>query len=275
MQTAQQTQQEFASKAYVLVRQLVAPQDREHLFQHALERAQTATMKADRLVEGTPAAYADPYMEDLLERLRPAVEEITRLKLFPTYSYFRVYKRGDVLSRHQDRMSCEISVTASLGGVASSPWPIWIEGPQGATPVSMEPGDGAIYRGIECAHWREPFDGDLAAQVFLHYVDQHGPHAEWKFDKRKRLGTIPHSVHIADGKEFKLHPDGVLEPGSGEKISLYPIEAAVWKHLAAGRTVPQIIEEVMRDFSFSRCEAEVYVTQFISFGEKESLLETS
>ena len=82
-------------------------------------------------------------------------------------------------------------------------------------------------------------------------------------------------MHIADQNQFRLHPDGVLQPASGEKISLYPIEAAVWRHLEAGRAVPQIIEEVMRDFSLSRCEAEVYVTQFISFGEKESLLQAS
>ena len=47
---------------------------------------------------------------------------------------------GDVLARHSDRCSCEVSVTANLGCIASSPWPIWIEGPQGAVPVEMQPG---------------------------------------------------------------------------------------------------------------------------------------
>lgn len=61
----------------------------------------------------------------------------------------------------------------------------------GAFPVAMKPGDAAVYRGIECPHWREPFQGELAAQVFLHYVEQNGRYAEWKFDKRRSLGAPP------------------------------------------------------------------------------------
>jgi hypothetical protein len=44
-----------------------------------------------------------------------------------------------------------------------------------------------FYRGVECPHWREPLNGDHVAQVFLHYVDQNGPYAEWKYDKRPAL----------------------------------------------------------------------------------------
>jgi hypothetical protein len=44
-----------------------------------------------------------------------------------------------------------------------------------------------LYRGIECPHWREAFEGDRQVQVFLHYVDQKGPLADWKFDKRPVL----------------------------------------------------------------------------------------
>ncbi len=126
---------------------------------------------------------------DLLERLLPIIEKLTGLKLFPTYSYLRVYQPGAVLARHTDRLSCEISVTANLGCRAPRPWPIWIEIPQGTFLIAMKPGDATIYRGTECPHWREPFDGKLAAQVFLHYVDQNGPHAEWKYDKRSALAT--------------------------------------------------------------------------------------
>jgi PKHD-type hydroxylase len=46
-----------------------------------------------------------------------------------------------------------------------------------------------MYRGMDKWHWREPyFEGKWQAQVFLHYVDQNGPHAEWKYDKRESLG---------------------------------------------------------------------------------------
>jgi hypothetical protein len=48
-----------------------------------------------------------------------------------------------------------------------------------------------LYRGIDCPHRRGAFDGESAAQLFLHYVDRNGPHAEWKFDKRAGLATFP------------------------------------------------------------------------------------
>ncbi len=53
----------------------------------------------------------------------------------------------------------------------------------------MEIGDAVMYRGCDIYHWREPYkEGKWQAQVFLHYVDQNGPHAEWKYDKRESLG---------------------------------------------------------------------------------------
>jgi hypothetical protein len=154
-------------------------------------------MHPDCQVPGSPAAYADPHTEELLERMLPTVEKITGLKLFPTYSYWRAYQPGACLARHTDRGACEISVTANLGQRSRGHWPLWVEGTEGALPVIMKPGDATVYRGIECAHWREPFEGQLAVQVFLHYVDRNGPHVAWKFDKRKFLGNVPrnHLLH--------------------------------------------------------------------------------
>ena len=51
------------------------------------------------------------------------MEKHTGLKLSETYSYARIYKKGDVLHRHKDRYSCEIS-TLNLGG---DDWPIYLD----------------------------------------------------------------------------------------------------------------------------------------------------
>ena len=53
-------------------------------------------------------------METLLLSVQPKMEKLTGLKLNPTYSYARIYKKGDVLNRHKDRFSCEISTTMNL-----------------------------------------------------------------------------------------------------------------------------------------------------------------
>jgi hypothetical protein len=52
------------------------------------------------------------------------MEKHTGIKLSETYSYARIYKEGDVLARHKDRYSCEISTTLNLGG---EPWPIYLD----------------------------------------------------------------------------------------------------------------------------------------------------
>jgi hypothetical protein len=181
----------FARQKYVVWRSCVKDPHLSLLYKYACMRAEIGTMNIkDDQVPGTPSTRGDFIMDGLLMDLLPLAQDISRLKLFPTYSYFRVYKRGDVLSKHTDRPACEISVTLCLGYRAERPWPIWIEGPTGAVSAELEPGDGLLYRGVECAHWREPFIGEQAAQVFLHYVDQNGPNAEWKFDKRPGLASL-------------------------------------------------------------------------------------
>lgn len=129
-------------------------------------------------------------MEGLLGDLFPEIERATGLALFPTYSYFRVYKSGDVLARHTDRPACEISVSLCLGYSPDKPWPLWIEGSSGAVPIELRPGDALLYRGMERAHWRSAFEGDYAVQVFLHYVDRNGPHASQRYDGRPGLSTL-------------------------------------------------------------------------------------
>ena len=124
----------------------------------------------DEQVPNTYSHYSDILMETLLEKVKPTMEKHTGLKLSPTYSYARIYKNGDVLARHKDRYSCEISTTLNLGGDS---WPIYLDptgkNGQAGIKVDLEPGDMLIYSGCELEHWREEFKGKDCGQVFLHY----------------------------------------------------------------------------------------------------------
>ena len=144
----------------------------------------------DPQVPNTYSHYSDTAMETLLEVLRAKMEKETNYKLNETYSYARIYKTGDVLHRHKDRYSCEVSTTLHLGG---DPWPIYLDPTgkkgQAGIPVDLEPGDMLIYSGCDLQHWREPFEGKDCAQVFLHYNNAKAKSAkENKFDKRPMLG---------------------------------------------------------------------------------------
>ena len=157
----------------------------------------------DRQVPNSYAKYADRLMETLLVKTIPIMKAKTGLNLIPTYSYTRLYKTGNILNRHKDRPSCEISTTLNLGG---DPWPIYID-PTGSNnvideykgimkpnapkgnKVDLKPGDMLIYSGCELEHWREPFKGKLCGQVFLHYNHANGPFAKSNlYDKRPLLG---------------------------------------------------------------------------------------
>ena len=140
-------------------------------------------------------------METLLLKTQPIMEKHTGMKLIPTYSYARIYKKGDVLTRHKDRYSCEISTTVNLGG---DPWPIYIEPNPKKGKVTKEgyksdmtdgkkivlkTGDMLVYKGNLCEHWREAFDGEDCGQVFLHYNNAETKGADKNiFDSRPHLG---------------------------------------------------------------------------------------
>ena len=158
----------------------------------------------DQQVPETYSHYGDVAMETLLVDLLPLMEKHTELKLSPTYAYARIYKKGDVLKRHKDRFSCEISTTMNLGG---DDWPIYLENKKNVgipddkkyfaktnnkgTKVVLKPGDMLVYKGMILEHWREVFLGEDCAQVFLHYNDVNssvGNSEENIFDGRPHLG---------------------------------------------------------------------------------------
>ena len=72
----------------------------------------------------THTHYGDILMETIMVRILPVMKQVTGMNLLPAYTYARIYKYGDILHRHKDRESCEISCTLNLGG---DPWPIFLE----------------------------------------------------------------------------------------------------------------------------------------------------
>ena len=160
-------------------------------------------------VPNTYHQYSNIAMETLLLKCQPVMEKATGLKLYPAYSYARIYKKGDVLKRHKDRFSCEISTTMNLSG---DDWPIYLNpnskegnvyGPKRGIyqvqyyqptkskgiKVDLKQGDMLVYRGCELEHWREKIKGKGCTQVFLHYNNRKTPGAKDNmFDNRKHLG---------------------------------------------------------------------------------------
>jgi len=184
---------QFRKKGYCIVKSAISAELRDFITQYAL---------FDEMQNFTPDVYqvptahsvgSDPAMETLLLLLQDIMEENTGLKLFPTYSFFRVYRDGDILHPHTDREACEISATLCFNYSYDDVeylWPIYIEN----DPIGLSPGDMAIYRGCDLEHRRDefapPVAGQWQVQGFFHYVNANGPYAEYKYDKRESIGSL-------------------------------------------------------------------------------------
>ena len=210
----------FKTKKYQVIKQAISKDLANFVFNYMLlqESAVDLMLKhnkinpanplignwTDKQVPGAYSKYGDWVMETLLLYVMPIMKAKTGLDLIPTYSYTRIYRKGSILKRHKDRPSCEISTTLHLGG---DPWSIFIDptgsdnvideyknihkpgAPKGVQ-VDLKQGDMLIYSGCELEHWREPFQGNVCSQVFLHYNHADGQFAQSNlYDKRPILGV--------------------------------------------------------------------------------------
>ena len=214
----------FKKSHYLVIREAIDPKVANFVYNYFLMKRQVARtffdqryispfdtewgVWNDEQVPNTYSHYADTAMETLLLAVQPKMEKLTGIKLNPTYSYARIYKKGDVLERHKDRFSCEISTTMNLGG---DDWPIYLENKKNVgvckdidpetgknytaqsmnkgTKIVLKPGDMLVYKGMILEHWREVFLGDNCAQVFLHYNNVNSKDADKNmFDGRPHLG---------------------------------------------------------------------------------------
>tara|TARA_R110000803_G_scaffold172409_1_gene235314 strand:- start:321 stop:971 length:651 start_codon:yes stop_codon:yes gene_type:complete len=155
----------------------------------------------DEQVPDTYSVYGDVAMETLLTEVKSIMEKTTELELIETYAYARIYKKGDILHKHKDRFSCEISTTMNLGG---DEWPIYIAEKESdgvlkdnkyipsnskGVEVKLNPGDMLVYKGTVLEHWREEFKGENCGQVFFHFNNKATKGSDKnKFDNRPHLG---------------------------------------------------------------------------------------
>lgn len=206
------------------------------------------------------AIHGAPVFDSLLEQLTPHFERVSNKKLYPTYAYARLYEPGDELKIHTDRPSCEISATLTLG-FGGDVWPIYFgdytEVGQGREvtiqdgsikylinerEIKMDVGDAILYRGMDKVHWREAYkEGKWQAQVFLHYVDVDGPHAEWKYDKRPKLS------HHKEPEHTYWHFLDAMTPEAAKKL-IESLEAQTeGEDAAVGSGSVGVINKEIRD----------------------------
>ena len=162
-------------------------------YDHKGNLVQTQTVEIQ--VPGCAARNNFPQYKEQYNKIRLEVEKQIGRKLYNTYYFDRFYYPGQVLDYHMDRGPCEISVSVHIGTNLEGDdmkWPFYIESPDkykdekkvevlkygGVSGHLLQPGDGIVYKGYECPHWRDEMPGQQGHhyyhQVFFHYVLQDG-----------------------------------------------------------------------------------------------------
>lgn len=137
-------------------------------------------------------------LNSFLWGLTPTITAIVERDLQPSYSYFRIYREGDICRVHSDRYACEHSVSLMLATSDNLPWAldmgsIPVENPvaradedfgdEPYSSVPMEDGDAVLYQGVARTHGRiTPNPNRWSAHLFLHWVDRNGPYADYGFE---------------------------------------------------------------------------------------------
>ena len=140
----------------------------------------------DNQCPNSPAFYG--MFNDESNRWLSRIEEAVGKSLSPTYTYARIYQRGEILLPHTDKWECEYSFTLALK-YDKEIWPFYLDTEQGTKQVLLDNGDMLIYKGVENLHWRMPLENTFHYQAFFHYVDNNGPYADKKYDGRFDFAT--------------------------------------------------------------------------------------
>lgn len=158
------------------------------------------------LCDNTFARYSPLMMEALAVQIQPKVEEAVGMKLYPTYSYARIYYKGSELQHHFDRASSEVTVSVCLK--QEKIWPLYVKNDQGIEhEINLEVGDAGIYSGRKHEHWRNPLQENQHIQCFLQYVNAEGKDAWLKYDTRPCLGLPFEWANQAVQSEIKRIAD--------------------------------------------------------------------
>lgn len=181
--------QELIDNHFLVIRNFIDIKRAKKLSREFKKYCKENDILDDVQIPDTPADYNYKSFLELLCEKTPEISTIIGETVLPTYSYARVYKNGDILTKHTDRDACEISLTVHLDG--DKKWEIFVETPdKKEVPINLKCGDALVYLGCDAPHWRDAFEGSSYSQVFLHYVRSGGEKSYAYFDKRKNRNNI-------------------------------------------------------------------------------------
>lgn len=180
----------FISNGYLFIPNFIDSDRAIKTAKHFMNLCEEINAKDDPQVSNAPSVRNYGRALEILCEKTPVISDIIGEYVLPAYTYGRVYGNGSTLEPHIDRPSCEVSLSVHLDG--DKEWALSLNDREGKQrDFIMTPGDAVLYLGTEFVHWREPYEGEYHAQVFLHYVRSRGEFADHYFDRM-------HAINITE-----------------------------------------------------------------------------
>ena len=128
-------------------------------------------LEGDGQVSGAKfVTYGDIAIDSLLETYFPKIQEVWDKKLYPSFTYARIYGAGTGLDMHRDRIGSDVTCSVKLSG---PPFPFVINGEEGSAErpqhYIISQGDALVWNGNKYTHGHsdEISDEALNAMRFL------------------------------------------------------------------------------------------------------------
>ena len=216
---------EFSKNGFIVIRGLFEPEymvtlqtyfdlkNRVIQSDSNLKRNLTSSLQSGDVTE-TIVLYCDTLVEATSLLYGPAICQYLDLNLSPSYTYTRIYEKGNILLPHTDRGECEISLTCPVSISDNRSSTIFISNYEvppeersiknldeikfrgDYSRIDLLPGDALVYSGCNRYHWREPLESDELIQFFMHYVITDGEYADRVFDGRPYMGFPENTRNI-------------------------------------------------------------------------------
>ena len=180
-----------------IIKNLVSPEECADMSKEMFDLFNEGRTNEHR-VENCPAAYNPPRTHTAMYKYKFQIQDAVGKKLYGTYSYGRLYRKGNVLEKHTDREASEYGVSVVTGMSGDHQWPLYIDG----TEVNLEIGDAVVYKGTELEHWREENKNGWYTISLFFFVDADGEYKHLKDDEGGPLLAIVNKEHSSIDQEI-------------------------------------------------------------------------
>ena len=140
--------------------------------------------------------HGDASADAVLYLMREKLEQLTGFELLPTYSFVRIYAKGEKVGKHVDGPANQVSCTICIARDETE-WPLKVSFEGKEDSMIMNPGDAVIYRGHIVEHWREKFAGENQVQVIIGFVIKGGEYEDRKYYGKPEPAFAPHGIKKA------------------------------------------------------------------------------